>query len=63
MASPATTVERAFELARGGVCLNMDDLRRTLKAEKYEGIDAHLGSGSLSRQLRSLIKSAHPTAR
>lgn len=50
MAFP-TTVERSFELAREGQCRSIDDIRRKLKAERFDSVDSHLASGSLKRQL------------
>lgn len=45
-------IERAFELARTSSCRTVDDIRRKLKTERYDGVDAHV-SGSLSKQLKT----------
>ena len=49
------TVERAFELARGGQCRSLDDVRRQLTAEKHENVASHLSGKSLGKQLRALM--------
>ncbi|WP_267388504.1 hypothetical protein [Sphingomonas sp. GC_Shp_3] len=46
------TVERAFELARGGGCRSVDDIRRTLVRERHDSVLSHLSAPSLVRQLR-----------
>lgn len=53
MATP-TTLERAFALARSGDCTTIDEIRRRLKAERFDLVEAHLSSTSLTRQLRAL---------
>lgn len=52
------TVERAFELARGGGCRSVDDIRRTLVAEHYDSVLLHLRAPSLVRQLRVALNVA-----
>ena len=49
-----TTLERAFALARSGDCATIDEIRRRLKAERFDLVEAHLSSTSLTRQLRAL---------
>lgn len=51
------TVERAFELARGGICRNVVDIRRALEREGYENCAEHLASASLKTQLKVAIRS------
>ena len=53
-----STVARAFEIARSGTCRTVDELRKTLKAEKHDAVDGHLSSGSLTKQLRVLLKAS-----
>ena len=53
-----TTVERAFALARSGKVTSVNEIRKQLKSERYESVDAHLASPALSRQLVQLIASA-----
>ncbi|WP_171007644.1 hypothetical protein [Sphingomonas sp. 3P27F8] len=48
-----TTIERALELAREGVCLSAEDIRRRLGREGYEGVHQHLAGQSIIRQLRA----------
>ena len=51
-----TTVERAFDLARGGDCHTVRDIIRVLKAEHYIHIDAHLYGPALRKQLKALMR-------
>ena len=51
-----TTVERAFELARNGSCRSMDDIRRRLKSERFDGVEGHLAGGGIKRQLVDAMK-------
>ena len=51
-----STIERAFELARGGQCRSVDDVRRKLKAENHEAVDSHLSGGTIKRQLIEAMK-------
>lgn len=55
--SNKTTVERAFELAREGQCRSVDDIRRQLKAERFDAVEGHLSGGTLRRQLVGAINS------
>jgi hypothetical protein len=51
-----TALERAFELARSGKCLNLTDIIKKLKSER---MDANLIEGkALKKQLLQLIKKA-----
>ncbi len=50
------TVARAFELARGGACRNVDDIRRQLKHEGYVNYEAHLSGLSIRKQLVALMR-------
>ena len=51
-----STVERAFQLARGGTCRTMGELRAALKSEKFDAIDSHLGGKSISKQLQETMR-------
>jgi hypothetical protein len=51
------TVERAFELAIGGTCLNVADIRVQLAKEGHENINAHLAGLAIRKQLTAIIKS------
>jgi len=53
-----TTLERAFTLARSGSCLSVQDIRTTLKRERFDNVEAHLAGPSLARQLRTLCEAA-----
>ena len=47
-----STVERAFELARGGSCRTIEEIARRLKQEQLDNVDAHLGGTSIRKELR-----------
>jgi hypothetical protein len=53
-----TTLERAFILARSGSCASVQDIRATLKRERFDQVEAHLAGPSLARQLRGLCDAA-----
>ena len=56
-----TVLERAFDLARSGTCLNISDIIRHLKSEEY--LIAQIEGPSLIRQLKQLIdRSKKPDA-
>ncbi|RZL73238.1 MAG: hypothetical protein EOP66_12860 [Sphingomonas sp.] len=50
-----STVERAFQLARGGACRSIADIRNQLSAEGYEGVHGHLDGMSMKRQLNEAL--------
>ena len=50
------TIVRAFALARGGSCRNMNDIRRELKIEGCGNVDAHLTGLGIKKQLMALMK-------
>ena len=54
MSRPPSTIERAFQIAREGSCRSVDDIRKTLKAEGFDSIDAYV-SGSIVKQLKAEI--------
>lgn len=56
-----TTIERALELADSGSCRSMTDIRRKLRDERFENIDAHLGGATLKRQLMTKLKARSPS--
>jgi len=53
-----STIERAYQLARGGECRNVEDIRRTLMAEGFEGVAAHLTGPTIRRALVALCRGA-----
>jgi hypothetical protein len=57
MHSPST-LERAFILARSGTCSGVDDIRRTLKRERFDQVEGHLAGPAIARQLKELCRSA-----
>jgi hypothetical protein len=57
-ASPITTLERAFELARSGRFSSVSDIRLALRRERFDQVEAHLAGSSIARQLRALCDEA-----
>ena len=53
-----TTIQRAYEIARSGECTSLDELVLQLKAERFEGVDGHIASASVRRDLRQISQSA-----
>jgi len=51
-----TALERAFQLAKSGICLSVADLKKRLKSEGYATTD--IVGMSISKQLRALIAAA-----
>lgn len=51
-----STVARAFELARGGTCRSIDQIRSQLKKEGYSNIPEHLNGPLIKKQLGAEIK-------
>ena len=58
MSSDMTTIERAFELARSGEFASVGEIKRRLKEERFDAVEAHLQGPSISRQLKRLCDSA-----
>jgi hypothetical protein len=54
-------IERAFQLAKSGQCLTVDDIRTQLSQERYEMQDAYIRGSSLLAQLRNHISNAQKT--
>ena len=59
MKLPATALERAFQLAKSGSCVSVDDIKKRLIAEGYS--TAQITGGALLKQLRALIQAALET--
>ena len=53
-------IERAFQLASSGEYGKVEDIRRVLKAERYDGVDQHISGPTIMRQLRSLLQTSRP---
>lgn len=51
-----TALERAFELAQSGTCLNLSDITKHLKAEKLDA--NYIEGAALKKQLLLLIEKA-----
>jgi hypothetical protein len=52
------TIQRAYEIARSGDCTSLDELVQQLKTEQFEGVDMHIASASVRRDLRQISQSA-----
>jgi hypothetical protein len=52
------TVERAYELARSGQCDSVQAIRKRLKEEHYDAVDAQLAGPAIQRDLRALCAAA-----
>lgn len=57
-----TTIERAYELARTGPCVSVDEIRAQLKRERFESVDGHLHGSTITRQLRTLCRNKRAAA-
>ena len=51
-----TTLERAFDLARGGTCRTLDEIKRTLLAERFDCVESHLAGKSIRRELKDVME-------
>jgi hypothetical protein len=51
-----TAAERALELAKSGICLSVEDLKRRLRLEGYA--TTQIVGGSINKQLGTLIEAA-----
>ena len=49
------TVERAFQLAKGGTCHDIGDIRLQLEKEGYLGVPQHLSGPVIRKQLLALM--------
>lgn len=58
----AETLRRAFELADGGRCANITDIRKPLCRERCDAVDAHLSGTGLKKQLLERIDKARGSA-
>ncbi len=56
-----TTIERAYQLAEGGTCRTVGDIKTQLQAEGHERVQDRLYGGSLTSALRKLC-TAHYVA-
>ncbi len=54
-----TTLERAYELARGGGCRTVGDIKQALQAEGFERIQDSLYGPTLTAALRKLCQEHH----
>jgi hypothetical protein len=53
-----TILERAYQLARSGACANVSDIKKQLKAERYDRVEDHLSGRLIISTLKRLCFSA-----
>lgn len=53
-----TTIERAYQLAEGGTCESIGQIKLQLQAEGYANIQNHLFGLSITRALRDRCKAS-----
>lgn len=51
-----TTIERAYELARGGACRTVTEIKQRLQAEGYDRVRDSLYGQALNADLRKLCQ-------
>ena len=56
-----TTIERAYQLAEGGTCRTVGDIKSRLQSEGYDRVQDRLYGGSITSALRKLC-TAHYVA-
>lgn len=54
-----TTLERAYELARGGGCRTVGEIKQALQSEGFERIQDSLYGPTLTAALRKLCQEHH----
>lgn len=54
--SKPTTIERAFQIARGGRCRSVVEIGEQLRREGFSDVQAHLGGFSIRRQLKDAMR-------
>lgn len=57
-----TTLERAYELARGGGCRTVGEIKQALQSEGFERIQDSLYGPTLTSALRKLCQEHYVTA-
>ncbi|WP_445191711.1 hypothetical protein ACT009_14195 [Sphingomonas sp. Tas61C01] len=58
MNGPKSTIERAFEIAREGKALRLEEIARQLQREGYADVHGHLDGAKIRAQLMSLVQAA-----
>lgn len=54
----ASTIQRAFDLARTGTYGTVEEIRAQLRTDGYFYVDQHLSGLSVRRQLKAAIRQA-----
>lgn len=55
-----TTVERAFELARSGNYVSVQEIRAQLGKERFPLVREHLEGASIRKQLADIVRNCRP---
>jgi len=54
-----TTIERAYQLAEGGTCRTVGDVKQQLNAEGFERVQESLYGSSVTSALRKLCQASY----
>lgn len=54
-------VQRAFELAQSGEYRSITDVKRRLKAEGFDNIEAYFAGRAIKKQLMDLLEANRPS--
>lgn len=54
-----TTIERAYQLAEGGTCRTVGDVKQKLNAEGFERVQESLYGSSVTSALRKLCQASY----
>lgn len=60
MSHEPSIIERAFQLARGGTCRTIEDIRRALGKEGFAAAASHVSGPSLIKQLKAEMVKRKP---
>lgn len=55
---PTGTVERAYQLARSGMCRTISHIEMQLVREHHSNVSAHLAGGTVRKALRKMCREA-----
>ena len=55
-------IERGYQLAKSGQCVDIREIQSQLNQEGYESVSAHLPGSSIKRELHALMKAARETS-
>lgn len=52
------TIERAYELARSGICRSVEEINKRLSKEGFDSPQAHLAGRGIRRELTALMRAS-----